>query len=109
MQPAPLRQSEKGAHKLQDVPKDCSEVLGAYLEQELVTRPIMLRVKKLCDSILILHFACPWCVCGRNQADFRLEVKHLEGRLETLGLSAEIVLSQSPLMIKMNLRARRTD
>ena len=45
MQPAPLRQSEKGAHKLQDVPKDCSEVLGAYLEQELVYRPIMLRVK----------------------------------------------------------------
>ena len=45
MQPAPLRQSEQGTHKLQDVPKDCSEVLDAYLEKELVNRPIMLRVK----------------------------------------------------------------
>ena len=45
MQSAPLGQSEKGGHKLQSVPKDCSEALDAYLEQELVYRPIMLRVK----------------------------------------------------------------
>ena len=37
-----------------------------------------------------------------------MEVKHLEERLETLGLSAEIVLSQSPLMmIKMNFVSKK--
>ena len=56
MQPAPLRQSEQDAHKLQDVPKDCAEVLGAYLEQELFSTLIILRVNKLTasDHIYIL-------------------------------------------------------